>query len=167
MGLPGGFGHRRAPDHSGTTTGAAALEDMDGIDFATALIERAHHAGADAAQAAHVATEQFELDADTGGVNLVATRHGDSTTLTVFRDDRRGTAELTGRDETAVDAVVRNALDAAEAARPDPANAIETMASGNFQDLILNIRAVSKESIDLGGGAFPYLAASGVTISRP
>ena len=44
---------------------------------------------------------------------------------------------------------------------------IETMVSGNFQDLLMNIRAMSSESIDCGSGAFPYLAASGVTISRP
>ena len=44
---------------------------------------------------------------------------------------------------------------------------IETMVSGNFQDLLTNIRGVSRESIDFGGGAFPWLAASGVTISRP
>ncbi|MDD9982117.1 MAG: metallopeptidase TldD-related protein, partial [Gammaproteobacteria bacterium] len=44
---------------------------------------------------------------------------------------------------------------------------IETMVSGNFQDLLLNIRGVSSESMDFGSGEFPYLAASGVTISRP
>ena len=44
---------------------------------------------------------------------------------------------------------------------------IETMVSGNFQDLLMNIRAVSSESIDFGGGEFPWLVASGVTISRP
>ena len=106
-----------------------ALADMDGIDFADGLVERARRAGADAAQAAHVATERFELDADTGGVNLVATKHGDSTALTVFRDERRGTAELTGRDEAAIDAAIRNALDTAGAARPDPANAVAEVRS--------------------------------------
>ena len=124
MGLLGRFGRRRLPDHSERTTGGTVLADMDGIDFAAALVERARHAGADAAQAAHVAMEQFELDADTGGVNLIATKHGDSTTLTVFRDDRRGTTELTGRDEAAVDGAIRNAIDTADAARPDPANAV-------------------------------------------
>ena len=44
---------------------------------------------------------------------------------------------------------------------------IETMVSGNFQDLLMSIRGVSKESINFGGGEFPWLAASGVTISRP
>ena len=101
-----------------------ALADADGIDFAAALVERARRAGADAAQAGHVATERFELDADTDGVNLVATNLDDTTALTVFRDGRRGTAELTGRDEATVDAALRTALDSAHAARPDPANGI-------------------------------------------
>ena len=102
----------------------SAPADANGIDFAEALIERARRAGADAAQAGHVASERFELDADTGGVNLVATNHGDTTALTVFRDGRRGSAELTGRDGPAVDAAIRNALDSADAARPDPANGV-------------------------------------------
>ena len=102
----------------------SALADVDGIDFAATLIERARRAGADSAQAVHVATERFELDADTGGVNLVATKHDDTTKLTVFRGGRRGSAELTGRDEAIIEAAVRNALDSADAARPDPANAV-------------------------------------------
>ena len=100
------------------------LAGGNGTDFAAALIERARRAGADAAQAGHLATERFELDADTGGVNLVATNHDDTTALTVFRDDRRGSAVLTGRDDAVIEAAVRNALDSADAARPDAANAI-------------------------------------------
>ena len=100
------------------------IADADGIDFAAALIERARRAGADAAQAGHAASERFELDADTGGVNLVATNHDDTTALTVFRDGKRGSAEITGRDEAAIEAAIRNALDTASAARPDAANAV-------------------------------------------
>ena len=107
----------------------SALADADGIDFAAALVERARRAGADAAQAGHVGRERFELDADSGGVNLVATNHDDTTALTVFRDGRRGSAELTGRDEAAVDAAIRNALDSAGAARPDPANGVAEVES--------------------------------------
>ena len=73
--------------------------------------------------------ERFELDGDTGGVNLVATNHDDSAALTVFRDGRRGSAELTGRDEAAVAAAIRNALDSADAAPPDPANAVAEVES--------------------------------------
>jgi PmbA protein len=41
----------------------------------------------------------------------------------------------------------------------------ETMVSGNFQELLKNIHAVSKESVDFGWGAYPFVAASGVAIS--
>ena len=101
----------------------------NGIDFAAALAERARRTGADAAQAGHAASERFELDADNGGVNLVATNHDDATAITVFRDGRRGSAELTGRDEAAIDAAIRSALDSADAARPDPANGVAEVES--------------------------------------
>lgn len=42
---------------------------------------------------------------------------------------------------------------------------IETMVAGNFQDLLRNIRAISREHVNFGGSDYPYLAASGVTIS--
>jgi PmbA protein len=42
---------------------------------------------------------------------------------------------------------------------------IETMLSGNLQDLLKAILAISRESVNFGGGRFPYLAAGGVTIS--
>jgi len=41
----------------------------------------------------------------------------------------------------------------------------ETMVTGNLQDLLQNIRAVSREQVNFGDHAYPYLAASGVTIS--
>lgn len=42
---------------------------------------------------------------------------------------------------------------------------IETMVSGNLQELLLNIHAVSSESVNFGASRYPYVAASGVTIS--
>ena len=41
----------------------------------------------------------------------------------------------------------------------------ETMVTGNLQDFVRNIRAVSREQVNFGDHAYPYLAASGVTIS--
>ncbi|ARN81328.1 TldD/PmbA family protein [Methylocystis bryophila] len=41
----------------------------------------------------------------------------------------------------------------------------ETMVSGNFRELLKNIHAVSRESVDFGWARYPFLAASGVTIS--
>jgi PmbA protein len=41
----------------------------------------------------------------------------------------------------------------------------ETMVSGSLQDLFRNIYAVSREHINFGDHDYPYIAASGVTIS--
>jgi PmbA protein len=41
----------------------------------------------------------------------------------------------------------------------------ETMVSGSLQDLFRNIHAVSREHINFGDHDYPYIAASGVTIS--
>jgi PmbA protein len=42
---------------------------------------------------------------------------------------------------------------------------IETMVSGNMQELLMNIHAISKETVNFGDGIYPYIAASGITIS--
>ncbi len=48
----------------------------------------------------------------------------------------------------------------------EPSHALsETMISGNFQELLKNITAVSRETVNFGDHAYPFLAASGVTIS--
>ena len=41
----------------------------------------------------------------------------------------------------------------------------ETMVTGSLQNVLRNIRAVSREQVNFGDHAYPYLAASGVTIS--
>jgi PmbA protein len=41
----------------------------------------------------------------------------------------------------------------------------ETMVSGNFRELLQNIHAVSRESVNFGNSSYPFVAASGVTIS--
>jgi PmbA protein len=41
----------------------------------------------------------------------------------------------------------------------------ETMVSGNFQELLKQIHAVSRESVNFGESFYPFIAASGVTIS--
>jgi PmbA protein len=42
---------------------------------------------------------------------------------------------------------------------------VETMISGNLQNLLMAIHAVSREDVNFGNGRYPYLAAGGVTIS--
>jgi PmbA protein len=41
----------------------------------------------------------------------------------------------------------------------------ETMVSGNFQDLLRQITAVSREQVDFGGCRYPYIATTGALIS--
>ena len=41
----------------------------------------------------------------------------------------------------------------------------ETMVNGNFQELLKSITDVSRETVNFGDHVYPYLAASGVTIS--
>jgi PmbA protein len=40
----------------------------------------------------------------------------------------------------------------------------ETMISGNLRELLVAIRDISRETVDFGSGAFPAIAAAGVTI---
>ena len=39
------------------------------------------------------------------------------------------------------------------------------MVSGNFQELLKHVHAVSRENVNFGGSSYPFIAASGVTIS--
>ena len=41
----------------------------------------------------------------------------------------------------------------------------ETMVSGNFQELLKQIHTISQESVNFGDSSYPFMAASGVTIS--
>lgn len=41
----------------------------------------------------------------------------------------------------------------------------ESMVSGNFADMLMNVKAVSKERVDSGRSIFPWVAVSGATIS--
>ena len=93
------------------------------MDVAESLVECAIKQGADAAQALHVDSERFEIDADTRAVNLVRTNHGDDSTLTVFRDEKKGSANLNGRDEDEIKNAIHSALEAA-AGLTDEANQI-------------------------------------------
>ena len=42
----------------------------------------------------------------------------------------------------------------------------ETLVAGNLKTLLASIRAISNESVNYGHCEYPYLAASGVTISQ-
>lgn len=42
---------------------------------------------------------------------------------------------------------------------------VETMVSSSLKEMLLQIRGISRETVNFGDGIYPYLAASGVTIS--
>ena len=65
-----------------------------------------------------------------------------------------------GFAQAVIEVVRRHALDF------DPATLeMRPSREGKYLSLTCTIRAVSRESVNFGGGRFPYLAAGGITIS--
>jgi PmbA protein len=94
------------------------------LDFARDVAKRACAAGADAAQAAFVRDEQVEVCFDHRRLTLLRTTDQDTTALAVFKGGRKGKSSITGRTADVVAAGIAEAIAAAEAAPPDPANTI-------------------------------------------
>ena len=101
-----------------------ALDPDLGVEVATDAVARALKAGADAARVHHVYREVFEVNFDTNDITLVRTTVGDTVTITVYDGTKKGSTELTGRAHDAVDVAVAQALEAARAGEPDPANVL-------------------------------------------
>lgn len=100
----------------------SALQDASISDFAAELVNRATAAGAAAAQAQTSFTRHFELQFDNRGVNLARSTENEVSSLTVFRDGKRGASALNGRTGEAIDDAIASALAAAGAGVPDAAN---------------------------------------------
>ena len=98
------------------------LDPDVGASVAADAVERAQRAGATASKAMHTYSERFEVNFDAGQMSLARSTVTDGMTITIYDGDRKGTAELTGRDHDSVEAAVAQALDAARASEPDPAN---------------------------------------------
>jgi PmbA protein len=101
-----------------------ALDPDIGVAVAGDAVERAQRAGATAAKAAHCYTECFEVNFETEGVSLVRSTVNDTLSVTTYASDRKGSAEMTGRDHDGVEAIVAQALEAARASQGDPANVL-------------------------------------------
>lgn len=99
-----------------------ALDPDTGLSVATDAVERAMAAGATAAKAGHSYVERFEINFDTTEISLVRSTVTDGLSVTALVGERKGTADMTGRDHDGVDVTVAQALAAAKAAQPDPAN---------------------------------------------
>lgn len=101
-----------------------AIDPEVGVDIATDAVARAMKAGADAARVHHAYTEVFEVNFDTNDVTLVRTTVGDTLAITAFDETRKGSTQLTGRAHDMVERGVAQALEAARAGEPDPANVL-------------------------------------------
>lgn len=90
--------------------------------FLARIIDEAAAGGASAAQAHSVRTRYFEIEFDHHGVDLVRSTENEVTTITVFRDGKRGSATINGRSGDEVEAAIGAAATAAAAGIADPAN---------------------------------------------
>jgi PmbA protein len=101
------------------------------IAFVQDVVARSHAAGADQAQARISHDAGIEVDFDNRHVSMLRTTQGDDTLLTVFKATRKGSATITGRTAEAVGHGIAEALAAAEAAPPDPANGLAELQPGS------------------------------------
>ena len=99
------------------------------LEFADSLVQQALAAGADAAQVNHLTSERFEINFESSGISLLRTTTGDSTTLTVFCADKKGSVGLNGHDQAELNNSVHSAIESAQVALPDPANQIALVAT--------------------------------------
>ena len=95
-----------------------------GIDMATDLVRRAEAAGAEQAQVIYVTSEKFEVNFDTRDVTLLRSTMNESISLTVFREQKKGSASFNEVSDNAIAAAIQTALDGADAGMPDEANVI-------------------------------------------
>lgn len=94
------------------------------IAFVQDIVGKARAAGADEAQARLSHNERVEVDFETRQVSMLRTTDDDDTLLTIFKASRKGSAAITGRAIEGITRAIAEALAAAEAAPPDPANGI-------------------------------------------
>jgi PmbA protein len=107
----------------------SGLADAPATEFAAELVDRARTAGADDAQVTSVNLDRFEIDFSERKVDLLRTTANETTTIVIFRGDKRGSASLNGRDADEIDSALRSARLAADAGLADPAHAVAEVPS--------------------------------------
>jgi len=107
----------------------SALLDATPAEFASELVTRAIAAGADAAQVRASRRAYFEIDFSARTIDLLRSLEDDTAAITVYRDGKRGTAAVNGRETDAVEAALAAALVAADAGVADPANDVAAASS--------------------------------------
>jgi PmbA protein len=100
----------------------SALLDAAPADFAGELVARAKAAGADAAQVRANQRHYFEVDFSARSIDLLRSLEDETAVITIFRDGKRGTATVNGREAETIETALASALVAAEAGVADPAN---------------------------------------------
>ncbi|MGB9164288.1 MAG: TldD/PmbA family protein [Rhodomicrobium sp.] len=98
--------------------------DAAPTEFAEHLVERAMRGGADAAQVTATRSNYFEIDFSERGIDLLRSITNSSASITIFRDDKLGSASVNGCNADDIEAALAAAQTAADAGIKDPANGI-------------------------------------------
>ncbi len=95
---------------------------MDKImKLARDILDEAKKQGADYSQCSVSESEKKEFNVDGGRFSLMRTLYNRNVTITVLKDQRKGTVQVNRFDADTVKAAVQDALNAAESGKPDPA----------------------------------------------
>ena len=91
------------------------------MELAREILDEAKKQGADYAQCSVSESEKKEFNVDGGRFSLMRTLYNRNVTITVLKDQRKGTVQINRFDSDVVKAAVQDALAAAESGKPDPA----------------------------------------------
>lgn len=89
--------------------------------LAQEILKEAKTRGADYAQCTVIESEKKEFNVDGGRFSLMRTLFNRNVMITVLKEQRKGSVQINRFDEDAVKAAVKDAIDAAESGKPDPA----------------------------------------------
>ena len=93
-------------------------------EFASKVLRRALDLGAQEAEVEHRAIEYFEINFESGTVNLLRTNIGRETDVTLFKSGRKGAANFSGTQEVAIEESLASAMTACRSGPPDEANGV-------------------------------------------
>ena len=91
------------------------------MKLAGEILAEAKKLGADYAQCSVSESEKKEFNVDGGRFSLMRTLFNRNVVITVLKEQRKGTVQINRFDSEAVQAAVKDAVDAADSGKPDPA----------------------------------------------
>ena len=89
--------------------------------LAQAILSEAKAKGADYAQCSVSESEKKEFNVDGGRFSLMRTLYNRNVVITVLKEQKKGTVQINRFDDEAVKAAVKDAIEAADSGKPDPA----------------------------------------------